>query len=80
MAPAREVGSGRSRRSFGAPAAAIGGDRRVSAPDISRANGGSDWIGDYIGVTSAGGTLYVAFTDNSTGKGHIHFVRVPDAS
>jgi hypothetical protein len=38
---------------------------------VLEGNGG--WLGDYVGVTTAGGVLYTTYTDNSSGTAHIAF-------
>jgi hypothetical protein len=35
------------------------------------------WVGDYIGLTSAGPWVYLAYGDNSTGSPQVHFTRWP---
>jgi len=35
-----------------------------------------DWLGDYLGLTSAAGKLYATFGDNTGGTTHIRFARV----
>jgi hypothetical protein len=32
-----------------------------------------NWLGDYLGVTTAGGYIYTTFTDNSSGVAHVDF-------
>jgi hypothetical protein len=34
------------------------------------------WLGDYLGVTAVGGSLYTSFTDNSSGVAHVDFAKV----
>jgi hypothetical protein len=36
---------------------------------------GDKWLGDYLGVTTAGGSLYTTFTDNSSGVAHVDFAK-----
>jgi hypothetical protein len=35
-----------------------------------------NWLGDYLGLATASGSLYTTFTDNSTGTAHIDFAKV----
>ena len=35
-----------------------------------------NWLGDYIGATTARGSLYTTFADNSTGVAHVDFAKV----
>ena len=36
----------------------------------------ASWLGDYLGIGSAGGSTFVAFTENTQNKAHIGFVKV----
>ena len=33
------------------------------------------WLGDYFGVTTADGSLFTTFTDNSSGTSHVDFAK-----
>jgi hypothetical protein len=35
----------------------------------------ASWLGDYLGIGSAGGSTFFAFTENSENKAHIGFVK-----
>ena len=35
----------------------------------------STWLGDYLGVTTAGGVLYTTYTDNASGTAHVAFAK-----
>ena len=37
-----------------------------------------DWLGDYLGLSSAAGNLYATFGDNTGGRTHIRFARMPE--
>jgi len=37
---------------------------------------GDKWLGDYLGATTAGGSLYTTFTDNSSGVAHVDFAKL----
>jgi hypothetical protein len=48
----------------------------VSAPLMfSAARAAPTWLGDYVGLTWQGGSVYTAFGDNASGTAHIAFYR-----
>jgi hypothetical protein len=44
---------------------------------LSSAGISDGWLGDYLGVTTSGGSLYTTFTDNSSGVAHVDFAKLP---